>query len=481
MPSLVAASWPLIAVLALAAGLRLFNLGEHSLWYDEQVSSLIAVGVGITQPMAPEGHPFTPRDFWSHNTLSSVVRTTINDGGNNLAYNVLLHYWSAAFGSSDFLVRLPSAIFGVLIVFVIYRLALNLASHRVAILAAALASLHPFLIRYSQEARSYSLATLCTLIASVIFWKLIHSRDDTFALLAGVAYGLMAGISLLCHYLTTPIFIGHAVYGVVFVRNRQAWCNCILAAVIASALFGAWMIAGGREGLARIATVNREYQDRSSDPHEKFALRATPKHVAAGWAQCLLVMSGNMMHLAGYRISRLAVFLGIPFALLLWCRGQPQQAVASQAALAWLAILAVASLAFSTVLAIRAGHVISFQPLYHIFCIPYITILLAISISHGWALGGSHRFAVCCFAAMQCALMSTSIVLVYLDSPWRRPRNEYPTIARQIARRWAPGDVVTFASCMDNNLTNLHLRDNLEIVQKINTRQTSPIEWVGDR
>src|SRR5271169_4373008 len=82
------------AVLLLGSALRLYGLDRQSAWADE-ITTLL-----ITDPA------LTFTQFW-HLALSDVHPPL---------YYLLLRFWSAAFGQSDLVARLPSAIFGILTV-----------------------------------------------------------------------------------------------------------------------------------------------------------------------------------------------------------------------------------------------------------------------------------------------------------------------------------------------------------------------------
>ncbi len=127
---------PHIAVLALAAGLRFYRLGEQSLWADEGNSAALAARslARITHDVAADIHP--PLYYW------------------------LLHLWTRLLGTSEAELRSLSALAGVALVYVIYRMGRRLRGEQVGLTAALVAALNPFLIYYSQEARMYALLGL---------------------------------------------------------------------------------------------------------------------------------------------------------------------------------------------------------------------------------------------------------------------------------------------------------------------------------
>ena len=134
----------ILAITALAALLRLPTLAVESLWYDETFTAWLAklpIGQLVSATMA-DVHPPT----WY--LLEWVIVHTL--------------------GSSEFSLRLISAIAGVLLVPAVYRLAQSFELIKPQPAAAALlTAVAPFMVYYSQEARAYSLIYLLTTLATI--------------------------------------------------------------------------------------------------------------------------------------------------------------------------------------------------------------------------------------------------------------------------------------------------------------------------
>jgi mannosyltransferase len=126
-----------------AAVLRISFLGSKSLWYDESLTEY-----RVTLPFV------------------SLVKVLAHGQMNMGLYYLLLHGWTSFAGSSEFMLRLPSAIFAVATVPLVYALGVELRDRRTGLLAALLVTVNATCIRYAQNARSYSLMiALCTLAA----------------------------------------------------------------------------------------------------------------------------------------------------------------------------------------------------------------------------------------------------------------------------------------------------------------------------
>src|SRR5256885_1668642 len=116
--------------------LRIVALGSKSLWLDEAASFEIA-----RQNLA---------GLW-HSLVQPQGNASIFFVFQGL-YHFLLHYWMKL-GSSEWMLRFPSAVFWVVAISFIYFTGAPFASQRVRLIAALFLAVNPFHIEYSQEAR----------------------------------------------------------------------------------------------------------------------------------------------------------------------------------------------------------------------------------------------------------------------------------------------------------------------------------------
>jgi mannosyltransferase len=166
----------LLAILGLAAALRFVELGHDSIWVDEAFSARV-----------------------SDLSLTDLVRTATADDTNPPIYYVLLHFWMDAFGDSAAALRSLSAVVGVLLVFMVFKLGERLSGSRAGLIGAVLAAVSEFLVHYSQEARVYSLLALlsaCSYYFLIVLldglrrWPVAGYVVTTTALLYAHTYGL---------------------------------------------------------------------------------------------------------------------------------------------------------------------------------------------------------------------------------------------------------------------------------------------------
>ncbi len=182
-------------LLLVAAGLRLYALGQNSLWVDEHASLLTA-----RFPLAD-----IPAAALSHDAFEPPV------------YFWLLHLVVRLFGDTEVALRLPSALAGAVTVPLAAFLFRGLgASSRVAVVGAALLALNPLHLWYSQEARPYALLVCLGVGALVCFLRALETQSA----LAWVGFGLLASLAILTH-LAGAVFVLLAWLWWILSRPRQ--------------------------------------------------------------------------------------------------------------------------------------------------------------------------------------------------------------------------------------------------------------------
>jgi uncharacterized membrane protein len=160
----------LLLILAVGLFLRIYGLGDESLWLDEAV---------------------TVR--FSNLDASRIIGLPDN---NPPLYYLFLHFWIYLFGDSEYSIRLPSAVFGFFSLLIAFRMAADIFDEEVGLLSSTLLAVSPFQIYYSQEARTYSLSVLLTLL-SMCFFARLQKRKGRGTL---AAYVLATALLLYSHF-----------------------------------------------------------------------------------------------------------------------------------------------------------------------------------------------------------------------------------------------------------------------------------------
>ncbi|MFX0202078.1 MAG: glycosyltransferase family 39 protein [Candidatus Hodarchaeota archaeon] len=174
----------LLAILFLGLFLRIYDLGNESIWVDEGISIRLA-----------HLKPFQ----------------IIEDRASNIhppLYFVILHYWVNLFGDSEFSTRFLSVIFGLLTIFMICKVGGLVFDKEVGILSSLLLGLSVFHIHYSQETRSYSLMALLTLLSIYFFVKLLEKRS----LVVAIGYILSSILLMYTHLFGLFIIVAQNIY-----------------------------------------------------------------------------------------------------------------------------------------------------------------------------------------------------------------------------------------------------------------------------
>lgn len=173
----------LILFILAGFGLRLFQLDSQSFWYDEGVTATIA-----------------------QRNLVELTRWTANDIQPPLYYYIVAG-WGRLAGWSEWALRYPSAILGVLAIPLLAVLALRLAQLRAAaLLAALLAAMHPLLVYYGQEARMYTLLVLLGILAAYLLARAADRDPPGWRLWA--AYVVVAAAAIYTHYFAVFLLLG---------------------------------------------------------------------------------------------------------------------------------------------------------------------------------------------------------------------------------------------------------------------------------
>ena len=155
------------------AFLRTYGLDAESYWLDEVISlSMAQSDIGsIANPPQWEVHVLP-------------------------LYYLLLHFWVGIAGTGEFGVRLLSVLFGVLcipVTFLIGRLLFD--SDEVGLMGALILTFSMFHLRYSQEARMYSLLALTSLVCMYLFLRSLKENRG----LLWFGYGLSSVLLVYTH------------------------------------------------------------------------------------------------------------------------------------------------------------------------------------------------------------------------------------------------------------------------------------------
>ncbi|WP_256587153.1 MULTISPECIES: glycosyltransferase family 39 protein [unclassified Pseudomonas] len=175
----------LAVVTALSVAVRLHGITVPAIWYDEAFSVLLA--------------RHEPWQIWS---------LTVRDVHPPLYY-LMLHYWMVLFGDGALAVRSLSLVADVGTVLLSIKLMSLVATRRATWIAALLLALLPISVRYSQEARMYTLLGFWLMGATV---ALVCWVKDPGKKRFPVIYVLLMTAAFYTHYFAALCVLVHWFY-----------------------------------------------------------------------------------------------------------------------------------------------------------------------------------------------------------------------------------------------------------------------------
>jgi Dolichyl-phosphate-mannose-protein mannosyltransferase len=200
-PDRITRVWSPARALAVVAGVTLIGvvlrlLLLRGIWVDEAIS--------IRQ---------------AHMSLSGMLHNLRATDNHPPLYFLVLWGTVRVLGSGDLAVHVPTIIAGTLLIPAVYITGRELFDRRTAVLAAALTSIAPLLVWYSQEARPYAFFMLFATLAVWAQMRIVHDGRIRY----WVAYGALTVTLIYTHYFSLiPIAIQQIGFAaVIWHRSRH--------------------------------------------------------------------------------------------------------------------------------------------------------------------------------------------------------------------------------------------------------------------
>ncbi|MBI3889731.1 glycosyltransferase family 39 protein [Candidatus Saccharibacteria bacterium] len=198
---------------------------KFSIWFDEAFGSyLIRFDYfDLTRYTAYDVHP--PLYYW------------------------LLKTWSLLFGNTELGLRSMSIFFGVVTIIFVFVLIMKLFGRRAAYVTLLFLALSPLFIRYSQEARMY---TVLTSIVAAATYVLVYAQENAKKRWPWVVYGLLLALGMLTQYFAALAWLSHWVWRAFVVRQEKGkfvknfftrkWVGAHIIAVVIFLPWLPWLI-----------------------------------------------------------------------------------------------------------------------------------------------------------------------------------------------------------------------------------------------
>lgn len=470
----------LFVLLLVALGLRLYHLDAHGIFFDEKSTMVVSQGIvldGANQKdVFDKGKlVFTNEEFWHEKKIPDYYEAmTRSDIGNSPFYYFLLHHWMNLFGISDFSARMMSVLFSVLTVWLLFIFTRRFFySDTLALTASALATIEPFFVAYSQQARNYSLTFFLTLLASYLFLRALETDNTSKPSLKWyVGYAITAFLGLYSHFLVASVLLAHGLYVLCCVRQLKSWIAFSFAGAFAVAGLAWWFIYGGGQNtlfslnhqtkVYLECALNRPY----TNPYG-IILPATFGNVVKKsipmFTDLWVFTSGLTEHLEGKKNLILATLIGI--LLIITYRFSHKKhpltqwlVIASVIALGggallyklntlsfwalsaalfmtylaiqvifsstkafpknhvwFLVIIGIIPTAFLILNAVRSGHTYGLMQRYSGFSFPYVTILASIVLWQLWESKTTIKWVVSVLLGIQLYFIMQTLQTIYAD------------------------------------------------------------------
>lgn len=320
----------LIAILCLATGLRFYKIDEYGFAGDEKFGLLVSqflVQEGGNQPesLRKLNSPyFTPKEFWKKRTYEDFEQSIANrENGTSAFYSLMNHYNTEIFGVSDFTMRMPSLIFNVLTVLLLFIFVrTHLKSDSLALLSAFLAAISPYFISYSQIARNYPVLAFFSLLSVHLLLLIFREEEkNKRPLFLYFDYGMVVFICLMNHYSIFPLFLIQGLYCLLFLRKQRAWLGLTLAMIIPVLGMLYWIkFSGGQWSMHSIkqSAIDNTLMARYS-PNDWIAITSFStiiKQLRHILSMQFLIIDGVSFAISGVKNFILSVGTAISFGLI---------------------------------------------------------------------------------------------------------------------------------------------------------------------
>ena len=183
------------ALLILALSVRLYGLGERSLWADEFCTWHVS--------RMPLGESFR----WGPELTKPPL------------YQLILRTITSDPHPPEWVLRLPAAIAGILAIPAALWLGTLAGGARVGCALAGLLAMQSFHIHHSQEARPYSMLVLGCILSTGLWYRLVTSRRSV----DWVLYVVAATLTFYAHYLFVLTVAAHVIW-LAFVSVKRDRC-----------------------------------------------------------------------------------------------------------------------------------------------------------------------------------------------------------------------------------------------------------------
>ena len=145
----------LLLILIISITLRFFNYFEIPFTYDE----------------------FSAFFRLNFDNFCELIDKGVKIDAHPAGIHVLMYYWSKIFGNSEWIIKLPFTIFGIVSIYLIYKIAKVWFNETVGLISASYLATIQFTVMYSQIARPYISGMFFSLLM-IYYWSQLIKKPD---------------------------------------------------------------------------------------------------------------------------------------------------------------------------------------------------------------------------------------------------------------------------------------------------------------
>lgn len=208
----------LLMATLLGSAFRLANLKGKVYWHDEAYTAMYVTGNGDAAVLSTlfDGEVKSAADVMKtqiataeKGPLETARRLATHDAQHPPLYYILCRLMLYVIPDTVLATRLVAAIAGILLIPATYYLSQQLfSSSLAAMLSAAIVAVSPFQYLYAQEARQYSLWTLCVVVSSIAYLSAIRKKSR----LSWCIYACALFTSLCTSLLSLLLIVSHGLH-----------------------------------------------------------------------------------------------------------------------------------------------------------------------------------------------------------------------------------------------------------------------------
>ncbi len=228
-----------LAILAVAVGVRCHHISIRNLWTDEFLSLECSSGWGRSDLRVADTRAVAPDlvGLAGARPFGQIWPSMARDENHPPGYAMLLRAWRACFGDSAAGVRSLSVVTSVVGVGLVMAAGFEMGGPACGLWAGLIVALASPRIREAQDARAYMPVAA---FAAAALWLLVRTARRGPTVRRTVALGVTLTVLPMLHYMALATVAAAVLFAAIGLRGRARW-GTLAAAAAALAVFGvAW-------------------------------------------------------------------------------------------------------------------------------------------------------------------------------------------------------------------------------------------------